>query len=307
MLEFVTRFAPSPTGYLHLGHAYSAVLCQNEARRNNGSILLRIEDIDQTRCKPEYTAAIIEDLEWLGIVWSEPIVTQSERMDAYKDALHLLHDKHLLYRCFKSRQQIAEALEAQPRSDADDRYSQAYFGKALPPSEEKKRIEAGDPFAWRLSVRRALEHIRTDKPNNTEDNPGANDGSGLCFLVEDDSGAKAEGRTANPLAFGDVVIARKDFPTSYHLASVVDDAAANVSHVIRGEDLADAPHIQVLLQHLLGYSTPIYRHHRLITGKDGKRLAKRNRSETLRSQRERGLSPQEVLKRLGVSISSPTA
>ncbi|HEY1448696.1 MAG TPA: tRNA glutamyl-Q(34) synthetase GluQRS [Caulobacteraceae bacterium] len=272
---FTTRFAPSPTGLLHRGHAYSALIAFDAALAG-GRFCLRIEDIDTARCRPEFTDAIFEDLAWLGIAWAEPVVVQSRRMDRYAAALDRLKAAGLLYRCFKTRAQVLEAIGRAPHGP-----EAAYFGEAVVGAEEALLMDAGAPFAWRLSIRAAQAALG---------------GFANLAFVEESVGRIA----ADPWRAGDVILARKDLGVSYHLAAVVDDADAGVTHVIRGEDLKDACHVQRLLQALLGLPTPTYRHHRLIHGPDGKRLAKRDTGETLRALRNSGLTPAELRRELGL-------
>ncbi len=270
---FVTRFAPSPTGYLHKGHAFSALSAHAAARVADGGFLLRIEDIDHTRCRPEFEAAIYDDLAWLGIDWDGPVRRQSEHTADHQAALDRLIAQGLLYRCFRTRAEIAGITSA-PHGPIE-----AFRGAPLPATEEAHRLDAGEPFAWRLSLEAASRRLGGF--------------GGLRF--EDDGEAVA----ARPELGGDVVLGRKDVGVAYHLAVVVDDALQGITHVIRGEDLREATHVQRLLQALLSLPTPAYRHHRLILGPDGQRLAKRNRSETLRSLRERGITPAQVRGELG--------
>jgi glutamyl-Q tRNA(Asp) synthetase len=274
--EYITRFAPSPTGLLHRGHAFSALTAFDAAAKAGGRFLLRIEDIDSARRRPEFEAAILEDLAWLGITWDGPVVVQSHRMDRYAAALETLRGAGLLYRCFKSRAEVLDAIGRAPHGP-----EAAYFGEPLDPAEESRLLNAEAPFAWRLSVREAQRALAGF--------------AGLDF-TEDGAGPI----TADPRRAGDVILARKDLGVAYHLAVVVDDAQAGVTHVIRGEDLREACHIQRLLQALLGLPTPVYRHHRLILRPDGKRLAKRDTGETLRSLREAGVTPAEIRAQLGL-------
>jgi len=274
--EFVTRFAPSPTGLLHRGHAFSALTAFDAAVDAGGRFLLRIEDIDAGRRRPEFEAAILEDLAWLGITWDGPVVVQSRRMGRYAEALAALRDAGLLYRCFKTRAEVLDAIGRAPHGP-----EAAYFGEPINPAEEARLLDAGAPFAWRLSVREAERKFGGF--------------SGLEF-TEQATGVIA----ADPWRAGDVILARKDLGVAYHLAVVVDDAEAGVTHVIRGEDLREACHIQRLLQALLGQPTPVYRHHRLILRPDGKRLAKRDTGETLRSLRKAGVAPAEIRAQLGL-------
>lgn len=276
-MSFVTRFAPSPTGHLHLGHAYSALTAFDAAQANGGLFVLRIENIDRGRSRPEFEGAIFEDLAWLGLAWEEPVRRQSEHMPDYEGALQNLIDRQLVYRCFRTRKEITEAIASAPHGETEE----AFRGEALPPEEEKAKLDAGEAFAWRLSLKKARAAL----------------GPGYFTLVfEDESGPVR----AEPEKHGDVVLARKDFGTSYHLASVWDDALQGVTHVIRGEDLRDAAHLHVLLQRLLELPQPVYRHHRLILGDDGKRLAKRDQAATLRALRESGKTPADVRAMVGL-------
>ncbi|MDB5417342.1 MAG: glu [Phenylobacterium sp.] len=278
---FVTRFAPSPTGYLHRGHAFSALTAADAAREAEGRFLLRIEDIDRTRCRPEYEAAIYEDLAWLGLEWATPVRRQSDHMDDYARALRELAERGLLYRCFRTRREIAEAIEAAPHGAME-----AFRGEALAPDEEARRVAAGEPYAWRLSLDHAGRTL------------GGFDG--LTFIEEGEGPHGEHGVIqARPELGGDVVLARKDVGVAYHLAVVADDAGQGISHVIRGQDLFEATHVQRLLQALLGLPRPIYRHHRLLTGPDGKRFAKRDRAETLRDLRGQGKTAAQIRTELG--------
>jgi len=270
-MSFVTRFAPSPTGHLHLGHAFSALTAFDAAQAAGGRFVLRIEDIDQGRSRPEFETAIFEDLAWLGVAWEEPVRRQSMHMADYEAALQNLIDRQLVYRCFRTRKEIAEAITSAPHGATEE----AFRGEALPPEEESAKLTAGEAFAWRLSLKKARAAL----------------GPGYFTLVfEDETGLVR----AEPEKHGDVVLARKDFGTSYHLASVWDDALQGVTHVIRGEDLREAAHLHVLLQKLLELPQPVYRHHRLILGEDGKRLAKRDQAATLRALRDSGKTPADV-------------
>jgi glutamyl-Q tRNA(Asp) synthetase len=274
---FVTRFAPSPTGSLHLGHAFSALTAFDAAGKANGRFILRIEDTDVTRCRPEFEAAIYEDLAWLGLEWEQPVRRQSDHMDDYASALNRLIDRGVMYRCFKTRKALLADIAHAPHEA-----QVAYQGAPLPAGEEASKIEAGEPFAWRLSMDHCTKLL----------------GERWSQLQCDMDGNMT---TLDPRRLGDTVIARKEFPTSYHLASVCDDATQGITHVIRGEDLIDAPHLHVLLQTLLDLPTPKYIHHRLILDDQGKRLAKRNHSATLRAMREAGDTPQEIRARLGLA------
>ncbi|MGE0409880.1 MAG: tRNA glutamyl-Q(34) synthetase GluQRS [Amphiplicatus sp.] len=268
----ITRFAPSPTGLLHLGHAFSALTAWRAARAAGGRFLLRIEDIDQTRCKPEFEAAIFEDLAWLGLDWERPVRRQSEHFDDYAAALDRLRAMGLVYRCFKTRAEVTAAIASAPHDGPGPMQAfngPLFTGAALSEKEEAARIAAGEPFAWRLSLEAARARL------------------GAAFDPDAEN-------------FGDVVIARKDAGASYHLASVHDDALAGVTHVIRGEDLESAAALHRVLQALLGYPTPVYRHHRLITDEAGKRLAKRDKALTIRALRESGAKPGDLIAQLGL-------
>jgi len=269
----VTRFAPSPTGYLHLGHVYSALKAEAVARQGGGRFILRIEDIDATRCRPEFEAAIHEDLAWLGLTWETPVRRQSEHMADYAAALTALSAQGLLYPCFCTRAEIAREI-AQAPSAPHGPDGALYPGtcRHLSGAERSRRLEAGDAYALRLDVAAAM--ARTGP---------------LCWTDE------TAGRiAATPAMFGDVVLARKETPTSYHLAVTLDDHIQGVTLVTRGTDLFHATHIHRLLQALLGLRTPLYRHHGLLAGDDGRRFAKRDRSLTLRALREAGRTPEDV-------------
>ena len=278
-MAFVTRFAPSPTGYLHKGHAFSALTAYQAAVRASGRFLLRIEDIDLTRCRPEFEDAIYEDLAWLGLRWETPVRRQSEHFEDYRGALQTLIDRGLAYRCFRTRREVLDAMASAPHGD--DPEQAPFVGGPLPSEREEALLAEGRPYAWRLSLALAREAL----------------GAGwdrLWFLEEGEGEIRARPETA-----GDVVLARKDVGVAYHLAVVWDDAFQGVTHVIRGADLFDATHIQRLLQALLELPTPVYRHHPLVTGPDGRRFAKRDRSETLRSLRERGMTAADLRRELG--------
>lgn len=289
MTGFVTRFAPSPTGYLHLGHAFSALVAFDAAKETDGRFLLRIEDIDQTRCRPEFEAAIYEDLEWLGLKWEEPVRRQSEHFEDYAAALEKLRAKNVVYRCFKTRKEIAEEIAGAPHLSPDGPEGPQYVGDMLAAYEERSLLAEGAPFAWRLSMRGARDYL-----DETFDE--------LTFL-EDSGGPKGEKGTikATPEIFGDAVVARKDLATSYHLASVWDDALQGVTHVVRGWDLFPAAHLHRLLQALLDLPAPVYRHHKLILDESGKRFAKRDKAATLKAMREAGASPEDIRRRLGLT------
>ena len=271
----VTRFAPSPSGLLHRGHAFSALTAHAAAREAGGRFLLRIEDIDTPRCRPDFVRAIFEDLAWLGVAWETPVVFQSQRADAYAQALRSLRDRGLLYRCFRTRAEVLDEIARAPHGP-----QAPFFSGPLDGDEEPRRLAEGAPFAWRLSVAAA---------------EAALGGFGGLSFIDEALGEVA----ADPRRAGDVVLARKEVGVSYHLAVTVDDADAGVTLVTRGEDLIEACHVQRLLQALLGLPTPGYRHHRLIVGANGKRLAKRDAGETLRSFRAGGMTPETLRADLG--------
>ncbi len=271
-----TRFAPSPTGRLHLGHAFSALNAYHYAKHAHGRFILRIEDIDQARCPPEFTQAIYDDLAWLDLDWETPVRIQSQHMGDYHAALDQLRERGLIYRCFKTRKAIAADIGRAPHG-----LGLAYRGQPLRPEQEAKNIAQGQSFAWRLSLDAARQHLGEAFDDLT--------------FVEDRRGVQP----ARPEQTGDIVLARKDLGVAYHLAVVVDDALQGVTHVTRGEDLFEATGVQRLLQALLGLPTPTYCHHRLLTGPDGLRLAKRDRSQTLMALREQGVSPDAVRRQLG--------
>ncbi|MGU3455823.1 tRNA glutamyl-Q(34) synthetase GluQRS [Brevundimonas sp. M1A4_2e] len=275
---FVTRFAPSPTGRLHKGHAFSALTAWRAAKDAGGRFLLRIEDIDPTRCRPEFEAGIFEDLAWLGLDWETPVRRQSDHLADYAAVVEALERRGLLYRCFRTRKEILDAIGDAPHGPAE-----AARPGPHPADEEARLLAEGRPFAWRLSLDRAREAL------------GGAAWDGLNF-IEEGSGPDGEsGRIkARPETAGDVVLARKDAGTAYHLAVTHDDALQKVSHVIRGQDLFEATHIQRLIQALMGWPAPVYRHHRLLAGPDGRRYAKRDRSVTLAELRASGLTPDRL-------------
>jgi glutamyl-Q tRNA(Asp) synthetase len=283
MTAEVTRFAPSPTGLLHLGHAFAALFAERAARETGGRFLLRIEDIDAARSRPEFETAIEEEMAWLGLAWEHPVRRQSEHFGEYAAALEVLREHGLLYPCFCTRKEIAAEIAASaaaPQGPDGPLYPGTC--RRLPAEERSRRLDAGEAFAWRLDVTSAVAHL--GKP-----------------LTIDESGEGRERGTiaARPDIFGDVVLARKDVPASYHLAVVVDDAAQGVTLVTRAEDLFPATHLHRLLQHLLGLHAPRYRHHRLITDDTGKRLAKRDQATALRTFRAQGVSANDIRVRLG--------
>lgn len=257
----VTRFAPSPTGRLHLGHAYSAVLGHERARASGGKFLLRIEDLDPTRCRPEFVEGIMHDLRWLGVQWDEPLMVQSRRTAAYEAALDDLRARGLAFACFCTRADIAQSLTA-PHGDAATSYPGTC--RALPDDPERR---AATPHCWRLDSGKALQ--LTGLPSWTEAG-GKRFEAGECDI-------------------GDAILARKDAPASYHLSCVVDDAESGVTTVVRGADLRASTPIQRLLQMLLGLPEPTYLHHPLVAHADGRRLAKRDLAPTLAAMRDGGV------------------
>lgn len=267
-----TRFAPSPTYYLHLGHAASAFHVWRFAEAQDGEVLLRVEDIDTTRCRPEYTATIYQDLAWLGFEWPQPVRVQSEHFAAYSDAVKALTARGLTYRCFRSRRELAQLPDPKcPGPHA--------------PDEEAQRLAAGEAFARRLSLAACRSALKSDWDV-------------LAFQVMSEGGV--ETHRAIPSIEGDIVLARKDSPSAYHLAATHDDALQGITHIVRGLDLVDAPHIQTLLQVLFGWPQPIYVHHELILDAAGQKLSKRRHSETLASLRAQGVTPDEIWQRLGI-------
>jgi glutamyl-Q tRNA(Asp) synthetase len=262
----VTRFAPSPSGRLHLGHAFSAVIGHSRARGSGGKFLLRIEDLDATRSRPEFVAGIEEDLRWLGLEWDGEPLVQSQRTQHYAAALEQLKERGLVYPCFCTRADIAASLTA-PHGDAGSSYPGTCRG--LPDDPERR---ASTPHSWRLDCGKALASARM---------PGWTEDDGRRF-------------TADPLDIGDAILARKDAPASYHLACVTDDAASGVTLVVRGADLRPSTPIQRLLQMLLGLPEPVYLHHPLVTHADGRRLAKRDLAPTLAAMREAGVDGREL-------------
>ncbi len=280
----VFRFAPSPNGELHLGHALSAIVGYEMAQRAGGRFLVRIEDIDVERCREEFVAQILEDLAWLGIRWEEPVVRQSANFDAYRAAASRLEAMGLLYPCFATRTEIADAARELPEArdpDGAPLYPGLYRGLAK--AEVERRRMSGEPYALRIDMERAREALN---------------GRRLTFTEMDPQGRPQE-IEARPERWGDAVIVRKEVPASYHLAVVVDDAAQGVTHVTRGQDLLAATDLHRLLQVLLGFKEPVYHHHRLVTDAGGRKLAKSDRDTSLRSLRARGVSLKEIRAMIG--------
>jgi glutamyl-Q tRNA(Asp) synthetase len=285
MTPETTRFAPSPTGFLHLGHAYAAIQAAQLAKRTGGRFLVRIEDTDTGRSRREFEEAIFEDLSWLGLEWEEPIRRQSDCFTDYTAALHTLMDKGCVYPCFCTRKEIEAEFRASlgaPQGPDGPLYPGTC--RALGDDERRVRLQRGDSHAWRIDIARGValtgEHLKF-----VEHGHGPNGEHGTI--------------TAMPNLFGDFVLARKDTPASYHLAVVVDDALQGITTVTRGNDLFPSAHIQRVLQALLGLPTPAYAHHRLILDAQGKRLAKRDNATTLRHIRAQGVTIGEIYEMLG--------
>jgi glutamyl-Q tRNA(Asp) synthetase len=270
----VTRFAPSPTGYLHLGHAYSALFAFDTARRDNGKFILRIEDIDPVRCNSEFTDAMFEDLHWLGLRWEEPVRRQSQHLNDYAAALDKLRAMGVLYPCFCTRREIAEEAAASSHAPHMGPDGPIYPGtcRNLSATERAEKLAQNNTSNWRLDIDEAL---------------------GITGPLEWHD--RGQGRVvAKPQDFGDVVLARKDVPTSYHLSVTVDDHLQGITLVTRGEDLLRSTDIHRLLQALLGYEVPDYHHHPLLKDADGKRFAKRDQAVTLRALRAAGQSLDDI-------------
>ncbi|HUC50672.1 MAG TPA: tRNA glutamyl-Q(34) synthetase GluQRS [Xanthobacteraceae bacterium] len=289
MFSRILRFAPSPNGYLHLGHAYSALLNHDMARELGGRLLLRIEDIDSARCRPDYEDAVYEDLRWLGISWQEPVRRQSEYFADYEAALAKLEAQGLIYPSFESRAEIAAMVEDLDRHGGwprDPDGAPIYPGRARKFSavERKRRREAGEPFALRLAMDAAV--ARAGVLTWTETGAGPHGQTGTL--------------TAAPQRWGDVILARKDVPTSYHIAAVVDDALQAVTDVVRGQDLFWSTSIHRLLQVLLGLPEPTYHHHKLIVDEEGQKLAKSTQSTGLRELRAAGATARDIRRMVGL-------
>jgi len=280
----VFRFAPSPNGYLHLGHALSALENSDRARAAGGRLLLRIEDIDAARCRPEFEAAIYEDLAWLGLAWEEPVRRQSEHLDDYRAVLDRLTRAGLIYPSFESRGEILRLIaerEAQAPWPRDPDGTPLYLGSAKDlPADERARRMARDPYALRLDSNAAA--VRAGP------------------LVWHETGVCDGEVRATPEAWRDVILARKDTPTSYHLSVVVDDALQGITHVVRGQDLFASTSVHRLLQAVIGLPAPIYHHHRLVLDRDGHKLAKSTGATALRTLRGRGASPADIRRMVGL-------
>ncbi len=289
MYSRILRFAPSPNGYLHLGHAYSALLNHDMARELGGRLLLRIEDIDIERCRPEYEAAIYEDLRWLGISWIDPVRRQSAHFDDYAAALAELEARGLIYPSFESRSELnamVAELDRHGQWPRDPDGVPIYPGRArkLSPAERTRRRAAGEPFALRLAMDAAV--ARAGALTWTETGAGPRGETGIV--------------TAAPQLWGDVVLARKETPASYHLAAVLDDALQGVTDVVRGQDLFWATSIHRLIQALLGLPEPTYQHHKLILDDEGHKLSKSTAATGLRELRAGGATPRDIRRMVGL-------
>lgn len=273
----VTRFAPSPTGLLHRGHAYSAWLNFTHARDAGGRFVLRIDDIDRARCRTEYEQAALDDLAWLGITWDEAPLRQSERSPVYDRHLATLRERELVYPCH------ADPVEVDRSGSAPHDSTPVFESVSVSAMEQRSRCAEGSGTAWRLSLAAAAAELGSSYDELT--------------YIEDTPAGRTEHR-AEPWRFGDVIVGRRDSGTTYHLSSVVDDAAQGVTHVIRGEELREVAGLHVLLARLLGFEPPVYRHHRMITDRNGQRLSKRNQAESLQSQRKKGATPEQLKKEL---------
>ena len=283
----VLRFAPSPNGLLHLGHAYSALLNSDLARRMGGRLLLRIEDIDLARSQPRYVEAIFEEVRWLGLSWEEPVRRQSEHFADYQVAAAKLESMGLLYPCFASRTGIEAAAGPAPKTDPDGALLYPGLWRGADHAEVDRRRQSGEPFALRLDLARALEII----------------GKPLVWSRFDPSApSRLRQHQADPIRWGDAVIVRKETPTSYHLSVVVDDALQGVSHVVRGADLEAATGLHRLLQALLGLPQPVYHHHGLVSDPHGRKLSKSLGDTSLAQLRRDGATPQDVRRLVGLEI-----
>ena len=305
----ITRFAPSPTGPLHLGHAYSAILAHDMAMTVGGTFLLRIEDIDRTRCRTEWEAQIYDDLRWLGLTWAEPVMRQSDRMTAYAQALDKLWEKGLLYPCTCTRRDIEGALAA-PQEGVERPMGPdgpIYPGTCRTRMLHERNFSDFHPrppnCAIRLEMVLVIVSSRAFQPRIERPDGGGNSYAGYAEtgLPTGHRGGWVE-FSANDLTEGivDLVLARRDIGTSYHLSVVIDDAAQGITHVIRGDDLSQATKIHVVLQNLLGLPTPTYHHHRLIRDENGKRLAKRDDARAISLYRQEGATPEDIRRLVGL-------
>lgn len=277
------RFAPSPNGYLHLGHAYSALVNKHIARILKGELVLRMENIDRTRCKTHYETGIVEDLSWLGIDFRKPFRRQSEHFSDYQKALDELEKLGLVYPAFLTRGEVKEIIKEAERKgknwprDPDGTPLYPTDERSLSKSKAREMIAEGVPYSWRLNMDLALRF------------------SGNDLYWYEFHGNQTKKVIAHPELWGDIIIARKDIPTSYHLSVVVDDALQHITHVVRGNDLFQATSVHRLLQTILGYEPPLYYHHPLVLGHDGHKLSKSNKDTSLRSLREKGLTANDIL------------
>lgn len=277
--EVVTRFAPSPTGYLHLGHAYAAIFAETQARQADGRFILRIEDIDEIRCKAEFEEAIFEDLQWLGLHWENPVRRQSEHLARYAEAIEKLKKLGLVYPCFCTRREIKAEIE-RAGGAPHGLEGPIYPGTCqhLSDKERNDRANDGEVHALRLNMARAIEITEV-------------------LSWQDRKLGKQPVKLDK---FGDIILARKEIPTSYHLSVTIDDALQGITLITRGEDLADATGIHRLLQSVLGYDVPAYLHHPILTDSEGKRFAKRDQSVTIRSLRTSGKTPDDIRSMIGL-------
>lgn len=287
MTQLTTRFAPSPNGLLHVGHALSALIAHDTAKRRGGRFLLRIEDIDRSRARPEFVDAIYDDLAWLGLSWEEPVLVQSEHFKSYLEAADKLIAKELLYPCFASRTEIAEAADPE-RADPDGAPIYPGLWKAAPRARVEERMQAGEQPALRLDMDAALRVMR----EKTGDEP-------LTFTEVSDDGSERK-VAAEPERWGDVIVVRKEVPASYHLSVVVDDARQGITHVTRGMDLFASTGLHRLLQVLLELPEPVYSHHRLIRWQDGRKLSKSSGDMGLRALRDEGATADDIRRAIGI-------
>ena len=292
--KFVTRFAPSPNGWLHLGHAYSALLAARQAAAHEGEFLLRIEDIDTGRARAHFVDGIYQDLAWLGLTWPEPVLVQSTRFETYQAALGNLRDRNLVYPCWASRAEIATGINAMPGGaenwprDPDGAFIYPGIYRDISSKQRQSLMWRGDSYAWRLRMDRAM--AEAEKLNG-----------GPLFFTEL-SGGTPQRVAVEAQLFGDVVLARKDVPTSYHLSVVIDDAEQDITHVTRGRDLMAATHIHRVLQLLLGLPEPQYFHHELVRDTSGRRLSKQAGDPGFRGLRQDGYSRDDVIAALPVPV-----
>ena len=286
-MTFRTRFAPSPTGPLHLGHAYSALLAQDMSEAIGGECLLRIEDIDRSRARPQWEDQIYDDLNWLGLHWAEPVMRQSERLDVYEAALSKLWDQDHLFHCTCTRRDIADALAAPQEGD----HAIGPDGPIYPGTCRKALSGDGRSFPKDGALRLAMDRACGGGPFQFQEiGTGPNGETGLIRFEPSEAIER----------IGDIVLSRRDMGTSYHLSVVLDDAAQGITHVVRGQDLFEATKIHVILQRLLGLPVPVYHHHKLIRDDSGKRLAKRDDARAISKYRDDGLSPDDIRKLVGL-------